>query len=95
MISGVCNGIAAYLNVDPTIVRIVFVVAFVAVALTSGDEALLVVLFYVVLMFLVPYARTPEQLAAAQGSSNSLPYKVQQMVELVKARLPGLHPRAH
>jgi phage shock protein PspC (stress-responsive transcriptional regulator) len=95
MISGVCNGIAAYMNIDPTIVRIAFLVAFAAVALTSGDEALLVVLFYVVLVFIVPYAKTPEQLAAAQGSSTSLPYKVQQMVELVKARFPGLHPRVH
>jgi phage shock protein PspC (stress-responsive transcriptional regulator) len=93
MISGVCNGIAAYLNVDPTIVRIVFVVAFVTVALNSGDEALLIVLLYVVLMFLVPYAKTSEERAAAQGASASLPYKLQHAVEAVKAKFGGLHHR--
>jgi hypothetical protein len=42
---------------------------------------------YVVLIFLVPYAKTSEQLAAAQGTSQSIPYKVQQTVEKLKAKL--------
>ena len=102
MISGVCNGIAAFLNVDPTIVRIGFVAAFVALAMADGDSALLVALFYLLLVFVVPYAKTPEQLAAAQGSSHDLPYKVQHAVEKVKAAaekvkatVGGLHHRAH
>jgi len=95
MISGVCNGIAAFLNVDATIVRVVFVAAFVALAMADGDAALLVPFFYLLLVFLVPYAKTPEQLAAAQGSSHSLPYKVQHVVEKVKATFGGLHHRAH
>ena len=95
MISGVCNGIAAFMNVDPTIVRVGFIAAFVALAMAEGDSALLVPFFYVMLVFLVPYAKTPEQLAAAQGSSHNLPYKVQHVVEKVKAKLEGLHPRAH
>jgi phage shock protein PspC (stress-responsive transcriptional regulator) len=95
MVSGVCNGIAAYLNIDPTIVRVAFVVVFVAVAATRGDAALLVVFFYLLLMFLVPYAKTSEQRAAAQGASASLPYKLQNAVEKVKAKFDGLHHKAH
>lgn len=93
MISGVCNGLAAYLNVDPTIVRLAFAVTFVAIAATAGDEALLVAFFYLLLMFIVPYAKTSEQRAAAQGASASLPYKLQHVVERVKAKFDGLHHR--
>lgn len=93
MISGVCNGLAAFMNVDPTIVRVIFVAAFVMLAMADGDSALLVPLFYLILVFVVPYAKTPEQLAAAQGSSYNLPYKVQRVVDRVKARI-DLH-RAH
>jgi phage shock protein PspC (stress-responsive transcriptional regulator) len=62
MISGVCAGIAAYLDVDVTIVRIAFVVAAL---LTKGA----VLLLYGVLMFVIPYADTPEQRAAARGQA--------------------------
>jgi phage shock protein PspC (stress-responsive transcriptional regulator) len=95
MLSGVCNGLAAYWNVDPTIVRVAFVAAFVAVAKLRGDEALLVVFLYLLLMFIVPYAKTTEQRAAAQGASAGLPYKLQNAVERVKARFDGLHHKAH
>lgn len=60
MISGVCNGIAAYVDIDVTIVRIVFVI----LALVSKGWFLLV---YAALMLIVPYAETPEQQAAARG----------------------------
>lgn len=60
MISGICNGIAAYLDVDVTIVRILFVVLGV---LTRGAFLIL----YAVLMFVIPYAETPEDQAAARG----------------------------
>jgi phage shock protein PspC (stress-responsive transcriptional regulator) len=93
MLSGVCNGLAAYWNVDPTIVRVAFVAAFVTVAKLKGDEALLVVFLYLLLMFIVPYAKTTEQRAAAQGASAGLPYKLQNAVERVKARFDGLHHR--
>jgi phage shock protein PspC (stress-responsive transcriptional regulator) len=59
MISGVCNGIAAYLNIDPTLVRIAF-----AVLTFFWGTGLLV---YVVMVFLVPEARSPEEKAAASG----------------------------
>jgi phage shock protein PspC (stress-responsive transcriptional regulator) len=59
MVGGVCSGIAAYFNVDVTVVRVLAVVlAFV----TSG-VALLV---YVAMWLLVPEAVTPEQRAQAR-----------------------------
>lgn len=60
MISGVCNGIAAYFDIDVTIVRIVFVLF----ALVTKGFFLLV---YVALMLIIPHADTPEQHAAARG----------------------------
>lgn len=60
MLGGVCNGLAAYFNIDVTIVRLVFILlAF----LTSGFWILL----YFVLMIVVPVAKTPEQKAEARG----------------------------
>jgi phage shock protein PspC (stress-responsive transcriptional regulator) len=61
MWSGLCNGIAAYLNVDVTWVRIAFVVLTL---ITSGG----MLLAYFVLMFIVPVATTSEERAAAFGA---------------------------
>jgi phage shock protein PspC (stress-responsive transcriptional regulator) len=61
MWSGLCNGIAAYLNVDVTWVRIAFVVLTV---ITSGG----MLLAYFILMFIVPVATTSEERAAAFGA---------------------------
>ena len=47
MFAGVCGGIAAYLDVDPTLVRLFFV----ALTLLSGGQGLLI---YIVLMLVVP-----------------------------------------
>jgi len=73
LISGVCNGLAAYLGVDVTLVR----VAFVAMAFLTGGAA---VLAYLVLMFVVPYASTSEEHAAARG----LPFNARALVERAK-----------
>jgi len=59
MIAGVCNGIAAYVNLDPTLVRI----AFVLLTFFWGTGLLV----YVVMAVLVPEARSPEEKAAASG----------------------------
>jgi phage shock protein PspC (stress-responsive transcriptional regulator) len=59
MIAGVCNGIAAYMNIDPTLVRLAFVL------LTIFWGAGLIV--YVVMAIVVPEARSPEEKAAASG----------------------------
>lgn len=73
LISGVCNGIAAYLNVDVVLVRVVFIVLAL---LTWGGW----ILVYLVLMFVIPYASTSEDRAAAHG----LPFTAQQLVQEAK-----------
>ena len=73
MISGVCRGIAAYLGVDVTIVRVVFVVLAI---LTKGAAFF----FYVVLMFVIPHAETSEDHAAASGR----PFTAQELIEQAK-----------
>jgi phage shock protein PspC (stress-responsive transcriptional regulator) len=85
MVAGVCNGLAAYFGVDPTIVRLVFVVLLV---LSTGFFAIA----YLVLMFVVPTARTAEERAAARG----LPFNAQELVEQAKrhyADLKDTHQR--
>ena len=95
MVSGVANGLGAYFNVDPTMVRLAFAVAAV-IEMTSYDRPPILTLgLYALLVFIVPYAKTPEERAAAQGASTTLPYKLQHAVEKVKAKFDGLHHRAH
>ncbi|HTV52816.1 MAG TPA: PspC domain-containing protein [Steroidobacteraceae bacterium] len=76
MISGVCNGIAAYLGMDVTLVRI----AFVLLALITWGAWILV---YGVLMFVIPYATTSEQHAAAHGWA----FNAQELIERAKQQL--------
>jgi phage shock protein PspC (stress-responsive transcriptional regulator) len=63
MISGVCNGIAAYINVDPTLVRL----AFVLLTLVWGTGALV----YIIMAIVVPVAHSPEEKAAASGAPST------------------------
>ncbi len=60
MIAGVCNGVAAYFQMDVTLVRI----GFVLTALTTKGVG---VMAYVMMMFVVPEASTPDERAAASG----------------------------
>ncbi|HVM60433.1 MAG TPA: PspC domain-containing protein [Verrucomicrobiae bacterium] len=60
MIAGVCNGIAAYLNVDPTFVRL----GFVLLTMVWGTGLLV----YLVMAIVVPEACSPEEKAAASGA---------------------------
>jgi phage shock protein PspC (stress-responsive transcriptional regulator) len=73
MIAGVCNGLATYFQLDVTLVRIGFVVLAL---LTKGVG----ILIYVVMMFVVPEANTPEERAAAGG----IPFNAKEVVERVK-----------
>jgi phage shock protein C len=50
IVAGVCGGIAEYLDVDPTVVRVVYVTASIFSALFPG------VLAYIILTFLMPRA---------------------------------------
>ena len=64
MISGVCGGIGKYFNIDPTLVRLVFVFAAFA-----GGPGLLA---YIVLAIVVPeepeYYEAPPSSASESGS---------------------------
>jgi len=64
MIAGVCNGLSAYLNIDVTIIRLLFAVLTV---FTWGAGVLL----YLVMLILIPTAQTPEERAAASGGAPS------------------------
>src|SRR6185312_5998939 len=93
LISGVCKGIAVYLDVDVTLVRVLFVAAAV---LTGGLAALV----YLFMMFIVPYANTLEEHAAARG----LPFNARVLVAQAKlkasqladaAAQAAMHNRSH
>jgi phage shock protein PspC (stress-responsive transcriptional regulator) len=73
MISGICNGYAAYSGIDVTWVRVIFVLLIVF----TGGAALIA---YLVLMFIIPYASTSEEHAAAHG----LPFNARLLVENAK-----------
>ncbi len=73
MISGVCTGLAAYLNVDVTIVRIAFVILTL---LTTGAW----ILVYLGMMLAVPFANTGEEHAAAAGA----PFNAQEVIDRAK-----------
>ncbi len=64
MIAGVCNGLAAYLGIDVTIVRIAFVLlTFLSVGIAIPA--------YVILMIIVPTAHTTTEKAAAYGAPST------------------------
>jgi phage shock protein PspC (stress-responsive transcriptional regulator) len=73
MIAGVCNGIAAHMNIDPTLVRL----AFVLLTIFWGTGLLV----YVVMAIVVPEARSPEEKAAASGD----PSTAQEFIRRAKA----------
>ena len=63
MIAGVCNGLAVYLNIDPTFVRLAFV--FLTILWGTG------VIVYIVMAIVVPEAKSPEEKAAASGDPST------------------------
>lgn len=73
MIAGVCTGLAAYFDVDVTIVRIIFLALLF---ITKGVG----VLAYFALMFVIPYATTSEERAAAHGT----PFNAQELLDQAK-----------
>lgn len=62
MIAGVCNGLAAYFDVDVTLVRIVFVLLAI---FTSGGFCFA----YFLMMIFIPLATTPQERASAMGAT--------------------------
>lgn len=84
MISGLCNGIAAYTGVDVKIIRIL------AVALAVVSHGLFAFV-YVALMFVIPFANTSEEHAAAQG----LPFNAQELVNRAMQNYGEFKGRKH
>jgi phage shock protein PspC (stress-responsive transcriptional regulator) len=74
VISGVCKGLAAYLNIDVAVIRVLFVV----LALVTGGVWILV---YLVMMFVIPFAQTSEQHAAAHG----WPFNAEEVIARAKS----------
>jgi phage shock protein PspC (stress-responsive transcriptional regulator) len=72
---GVCNGIAAYFDIDPIIIRIAFIVLTIA---TSGAW----IAAYVLLAIFLPSADSPEDKARAFGD----PKNAQELVERAKKK---------
>ena len=70
---GVCNGLAAYLNVDVTIIRLCFVLLLLMWC--TG------VMAYLILAFILPSAETSAEMAAATG----IPYTAEEFVRRAKA----------
>ncbi len=60
LISGVCGGLGAYLNIDPVILRVLFVILFFL-----GFSGLLI---YIILWIVVPEARTTAQKLEMRGN---------------------------
>ena len=73
MIAGVCTGLAAYFAIDVAFVRIAFVLSAL---LTKGVG----IIAYVVMMFIVPEARTPEERASAGGA----PFNAKEVIDRAK-----------
>lgn len=61
MIGGVCNGLAAYFDLDVTLIRIIFVILAV---LTQGAW----ILVYLIMLFVVPVAETSTEKERAFGT---------------------------
>lgn len=63
MIAGVCNGVAAYIGIDPAFVRL----AFVLMTIFWGTGLLV----YIIMAIVIPEARSPEEKAAASGNPST------------------------
>ncbi len=59
-IAGVCAGLAAFTEIDVSLVRLAFILC---TFFTGG----MLIAAYIALMFIMPIARTPEEIVAAHG----------------------------
>jgi phage shock protein PspC (stress-responsive transcriptional regulator) len=74
LLAGVCTGLAAYFGVDVVLVRILVV----ALTLCTG----VVAFGYLLMIFIVPRADTPAEVAAAHG----LPFSARDVVDRAKKK---------
>jgi phage shock protein C len=62
MVAGVCSGLGKYLNIDATIVRLIFVLM-----LLLGGHGLLV---YIILWIVIPSEDKPQPVVTVEPASN-------------------------
>jgi phage shock protein PspC (stress-responsive transcriptional regulator) len=74
--AGICNGLAAFAGVDVTLVRVAVVLITIFTGFFIG------LLAYFVMIFVLPVATTPEEIAAAHGQ----PFRAQEVVDRVKKK---------
>lgn len=73
MLAGICTGLAAYLNIDVVIVRVLAVI----LGFITGGWLLLA---YLIAMFIIPSAQTSEEWASAYG----MPFNTQDIIDRAK-----------
>ncbi|MDB5224583.1 MAG: phage shock protein PspC [Candidatus Adlerbacteria bacterium] len=83
-ISGVCNGIAAYFNIDALVIRIIFII------LAIGSLGFAIVL-YLLMIVLVPVARTAAEHASATGTAPITAHEVMNRVRNEYSRVKKSH----
>lgn len=90
LLFGVCGGLGAYFNIDPTVVRVGFVIAGLIPPLGG-----LLVAAYAILVFLIPVEGTDELTGREQVKDNlaGLRSEVAGLAETVRERITG-EPRA-
>lgn len=84
IIGGVCAGLAAYFGSDVTVVRVIFVL----LTFVSGGS---IIALYLLLMFLLPEARTPEEKAEAHGEH----FSAQALIDRAKEKYSRLGDEGH
>lgn len=75
MLRGVCTGIAAYFNIDAALVRVLFVLLTI---FTGGGWAIA----YIVLVIVLPVARTADEVAQAHGEP---PFTAKDFIDRTRA----------
>jgi phage shock protein C len=85
MIAGVCGGFGEYFGIDPTIVRVIFVLATIATAFLLGTVA------YVVLWLIIPNEESLGQTSreAMQKSVEEIAQSARELGGEVQATLSG------
>ncbi|MEA5005646.1 MAG: PspC domain-containing protein [Rikenellaceae bacterium] len=74
VIAGLCSGFAAYINVDPLLIRVLVVIfsfGFSLLGTHIGGPSLMV-LIYIILWIIIPEAKTVEQKCAMRGEKLDL-----------------------
>lgn len=84
-IGGVCGGLAAYFNIDPTLVRLLFVLLIFAAGST--------ILAYLILWIVIPRARTTSERLSMRGEKiniSNIEKAIREDIEDIKRNLEDL-----